>query len=502
MSAARHVLIAGGGLAGIAAAVALAQARTRVTLIETRKKLGGRATSFADVRSGETLDNCQHVVLGCCTNYLSLLDRLDARRHLRWTHTQHWIEPGGRTSMIAPGMLPAPLHFLGSVLGARFLSLGEKIALGRAMRTILKARRAEWRTRTFADFLTAARQPERLVRRFWAPVVVSACNLNVERVCAAAALQVFQEGFLASATAADVGLSAVPLVELYAGVEAIIAKAGGTLRLGCSVARLDATQIVTTTGETISADRVICALPPERAAEVASDALRAADGRFDMYSRLTHSPILGVHLRFDRGVLKTPHAVLVDGSVQWLFRKDDTGHALHAVISAADDWMALTEAEIAERVRREIAEYLPAARDARLLWARAVKEKRATFAVTPEAEALRPPPLPAAWRGPVPAVILAGDAVQTGWPATMEGAVRSGYAAAALALARSPREFLTPDARISGLYSLLARAARPRSESPLIVAPESSRPGAGTSIGAHEQVESKMMAGTATGAER
>lgn len=448
-NAATDVLIAGGGIAGLAAAVRLSQAGVRVTLLETRKKLGGRATSFTDPRTGETIDNCQHVALACCTNFIDFLSRLGVADRLRWDREQYWIEPGGAVSTVAPAWLPAPLHFTRSLIDASFLNRRELVALGLAAPAILRADRARWVSRTFGQFLRIARQPQSVIDKFWSAVVVSACNLTVDRVSAASALKVFQDGFFASTDAATIGIATVPLVELYDAAESVIAAAGGRIRLGTGVARLDAHTLTTTAGERLAADRVICALPPDRAADVIDPALMAADRRLPALARAQFSPILGVHLEFDRPVLRTPHAVLVNAPTQWLFRKDDAGRVLHAVISAADDWIPLDEAAIAQRVLADVRAYIPGAAGARLVRARSVKEKRATFAATPEFEAIRPGPV-----GPS-GVILAGDYTATDWPATMEGAARSGYAAAAAVLGRPAADLLSPDLPISPLARAL-----------------------------------------------
>ena len=448
MTSRRSVIVVGGGIAGIAAALRLAESGVAVTLLETRKKLGGRATSFVDVRTGQTLDNCQHVALGCCTNYLDLLGRLGVADKIRWDHEQYWVERGGRTSTIRPGPLPAPAHFGLSVLAAHFLSVGEKLKLALAMRAIMRADRSKWGARTFADFLTQHGQPRTLIDKFWAPVVVSACNLTCDRASAASALHVFQDGFCATRTSAAIGIATVPLLELYDRAEEVITRAGGIIRLGASVDRLDATS-ATTGGETLTAEQVICALPPERATEVIASELQTSEPRFAALDRITHSPILGVHLVFDRPVLPLPHAVLVEGATQWLFRKDAEGRAVHAVISAADEWMPLDEAEIGRRVLADLHAFFPASREAQPVSIRPVKERRATFAGTPEVEPLRPTAT-----GPS-GLILAGDYTAVGWPATMEGATRSGYIAAAAALGRTPQEFLLPDLRKASLARVM-----------------------------------------------
>lgn len=452
----RTAIVAGGGIAGIAAALRLNEAGVRVTLLETRKKLGGRATSFLDVRTGETIDNCQHVALGCCVNYLDLLRRLDVLDKVRWSRAQHWITRGGDVSTIRPRLLPAPLHFTFAMLRAKFLTLADLAALARIGPAIIGCERNRYRDITFGAFLRKHGQPQGLIDRFWSPVVVSACNLPCDRVSAASALHVFQDGFFATAHAADIGVSSVPLVQLYDRAEEALRSGGsgatgGEVRLGTGVHRLWPTGIETTTGERMEADAVVCALPFERAREVVDAELRAGDARFAAMQRLVHSPILGVHLIFDRPVLRLPHAVLVEAGTQWLFRKDKAGCILHAVISAADDWMPLDEAEIVRRVLADVRAFIPEAASANLVAGRPVKEKRATFAPTPEAEAHRPATTGSS------GVILAGDYTDCGWPATMEGATRSGYAAAAAVLGVPARDGLVPDdppewlARLLGL---------------------------------------------------
>lgn len=458
------VIVVGGGIAGIAAALRLAEHGLAVTLLETRKKLGGRATSFTDVRTGLTIDNCQHVALGCCTSYLDLLARLDAADRIRWDREQYWLEPGGRQSTIrSSDLFPAPLHFGPSTLAAKFLSTADLFALARIGPAIIRADRTKLVNQTFSAFLASHAQPRSLIDRFWTPVVVSACNLTCDRVSAASALHVFQDGFFANPRAADIGISTVPLVDLYDRAESALTRAGGQLRLGCSVARLDARTVTTTSGETLDADAVICALPFERVAQVIDPALASSDPRFASIQQIDHSPILGVHCTFDRPVLATPHAVLIEAGTQWLFRKDDEGRQLHAVISAADDWVELSETQIADRVLADIRSYCPAASGATMLSCRPVKEKRATFAATPRVEPIRPEAT-----GPS-GIILAGDYTRTGWPATMEGATRSGYAAAAIVLGQHPRSLMPAELPPSRLMHWLGYRPAP---SPFIERPD------------------------------
>jgi squalene-associated FAD-dependent desaturase len=436
-------IIAGGGIAGIAAALVLADHNRRVLLLESRQRLGGRATSVTDPRTGALIDNCQHVALGCCTNYLNFCARLGVDRLMQWHAEQYWIEPGGRTSTLRPGLFPAPAHFAESFLTAKFLDSDEKLAIASALSRFLFINRADHEHETFKAFLTRLDQPQRAVDRFWSPVIVSACNTDVHRVSAAAALHVFQEGFLATRRGPAIALATVPLVSLYEPAAALIARAGGEVRLGVSVEAVGESHVIAD-GQRLSAPNIICALPFERA-ERALRAGAPADPRLALLQRFEHSPILGVHLEFDTPITTLPHAVLVDRPTQWIFRKDDEGKVLHAVISAADAWMDLTEDDIVANVRADLAACFPTAfRDIgpspRILWARAIKERRATFAPTPSLASNRPTPRRADGTGP----ILAGDYTDTGWPATMEGAARSGYRAAAAALGSPLNTFLAP----------------------------------------------------------
>lgn len=440
--AARTVAIIGGGLAGIAAAVRLIEAGHRPIVIETRRKLGGRATSFVDPRTDELVDNCQHVLMGCCTNLIDLYDRLGVLDLIRWDRTIHWANPPASPDRMTPGWLPCPGHFTGSLLRMKLLSFAEKRAIGRAMWRLIRmghGGRLAWRERTFAAFLESCHQPPSTIERFWEPIVVSACNLSVARVSAAAAMQVFQEGFLGSTWASAMGVATVPLLELYDPAEALITARGGEIRIGLSARAIAfdgarATGVVTEDG-VVAASAVISTVPPDRLDRLVSDALRRADRRLAGLDRIGFSPILGVHLRFPTTFLDVPHLVLPGRATQWLFAKgvDDEGRQhVHAVISGADEWMELDEGAIVDRVLADIHACVPRSIGLRPISFRAVKEKRATFAAVPGIDALRPSAAPSFAGGSgVPNLFLGGDWCATGWPATMEGAVRSGYAAAA-----------------------------------------------------------------------
>ena len=435
----KPVVVIGGGIAGIAAALRLADAGHRPIVIETRRKLGGRATSFVDPRTGQMLDNCQHVAMGCCTNLLDLYRRLGVLDQIAWHPITYWANPPHAPDQLRASWLPAPGQFTGAFLRMRILSVRDKIGVGRAMWALLRmglAGRERWRGRTFMEFLRETGQTADALERFWEPVVVSACNLPSDRVDAPFAMQVFQEGFLSHRFASAMGLSAVPLLQLYDPAEALLATVGGALRLGVSAQGIAfdgrrVTGVVTDEG-LVEAPCVVSAVPPERLSRLCSDAMKAADRRLQRLEEIRFSPILGVHLAYASPVMTTPHLVLPGRGTQWLFNKglDAQGRQhVHAVISGAEAWMELGEPEIAARVHADVAWACPAAAGLQPTEVRSVKEKRATFAATPGFAALRPGPRADA-RGGIDNLFLAGDWCDTGWPATMEGAVRSGYAAA------------------------------------------------------------------------
>jgi zeta-carotene desaturase len=259
-------------------------------------------------------------------------------------------------------------------------------------------------------------------------------------------LKVFQEGFVASVSAGRIGVPRVALARLYDRFAPIVQELGGAVELGASVSRIEERAVTLADGRTLRAARVICALPYERAIEAIAPEVLERDGRLAPLRAFAaeHSPILGVHLAFERPVLDVPHAVLVSdadvaSSTQWLFAKPaaealgerQAGQVLHAVISAAEPWDGLDEAAVVQRVLGDIHRHIPTSRGVALLWGRMVREKRATFPCTPAFEAHRPGITSAASE-----LILAGDYCDIGWPATMEGAARAGHAAAGAILSR------------------------------------------------------------------
>jgi zeta-carotene desaturase len=439
---AKRVVVVGGGLAGMAAAVALESANIQVTLIEARKTLGGRAGSFEDPQTGEILDNCQHVLLGCCTNLIDFYRRIDVLDRIRWENTIHFMDQKGKSHSLwgTPG-LPAPLHLslAGAIFGA--ISFGERLALARAMLAMLRlgpAGREKLVDISFGQWLAGHGQPDSLIDKFYELVLVSALNERCRDASAAYAIQVFQEGMLAHASAYRMGTPNCPLGKLYEKLPC------RDVRLGVRMTaiRFDHSRAVgIELGEDfLPADAVILAVNYPALEKWIPPELSQRDSRFSGLDKLQSVPILGAHLWFDRPVISTPHVALMNGPLQWVFRKPESdGRAVHGVISAARDWVQRDKNECLELFTRQIRETLPMAREAKLERGVIVVEKRATFSPTPGVDRIRPSQSPPP--GGIEGLFLAGDYTQTGWPATMEGAVRSGYFAAEGVLG-SPKAFI------------------------------------------------------------
>lgn len=443
-----EVIVIGGGLAGLASTAALAGAGHAVRLLEARRFLGGRATSY-EIGTGEdaeTIDNCQHILLRCCVNLLDFYRRLGVENEIAFHREFNFIEPGGRRSVLRAGLLPAPAHFTEAFLRLRFLNLAEKMAVMRAIRAIGKQyARADLDRITMLDWLKEQRQPPRAIERFWRQVLVSAINEDLDRMAALHGFQVFRLGFLARRDSYEMGVPAVPLGRLYRA-EAWQAIGGASIQTSTPVERMiverrvergvegRAVRAVATAAGELCADYYICALPFERLPAVAPDLALDLAG-------FEHSPITGIHLWFDRAVTDLPHATLLDRTIQWMFNKGQ-GRAVQLVVSASRGLVDMPRAEVIALALHELAEFFPAVREAKLEKAHVVKEIRATFSARPGLESRRP-----ASRTGIRNLFLAGDWTQSGWPATMEGAVRSGYLAAEAVAeaAGTPGRFLLPD---------------------------------------------------------
>lgn len=426
MSQEFSVAVIGGGLAGLAAAVALGSVEKRVTVYEARPHLGGRATSYplnTGDEDGPTIDNCQHVLLRCCKNLIDFYGRLGVDNRVRFFREFYWIEPGGRTSVMRRGVLPAPLHFAMSFARLRFLSPADKLSVANGLLAVKYeyGKRADLNEISMLAWLREKKQTPRAISRFWQQVLVSAINEDLDRMAAAHGLQTFYLGFLARADAYEMGLPSVPLASLYAEESwanypsVKIEQRQVMRRMYTEGNRV--TEIRLQDGSTCTADAYVLAIPFERIPAVAPSL------NLDL-SQFSHSPITGIHLWFDRPITDLPHATLLDRTIQWMFNKEDGKH-IQLVVSASRSLTETPRSEVIELALKELTEFFPDAAHAKLIRAHVVKEVRATFSATPEFEMMRPPNQTAFSN-----LFLAGDWTRSGWPATMEGAVRSGYLAA------------------------------------------------------------------------
>ncbi|MDQ2924147.1 MAG: hydroxysqualene dehydroxylase HpnE [Acidobacteriota bacterium] len=472
MSTEKHsdVIVIGAGAAGLSAAVALSGAGARVSLLERKPYVGGRAYSYPHPALEEVIDS-QHVLLGCCTNLIDLSRLCGADRHISWCDEINFLEPaseGRKTthSVIRPGPLSSPTHYADAFLRAPMLTLRDKTRIAFGLMQFLRGYPIS-DAEPFSAWLASTHQTDRAIRHFWEPIVVATLNDSFDRCSTRYAAQVFYESFLKSAQGGRLGIPTQPLSDFYAAV-AKLAEQQGTklhLRIGVdSIARLtDGQWQATATDGTIhNADNLVLALPFEQAARLLetlpeNEAARAQT--LPLFEHFTHAPITTLHLWFDREITQIDHAALLDTRIQWMFnksriRRDEPssgiapGQYLELVISASFAELSQTREQILPSALAELARFFPSVREARLTKSGILKEARATFSVTPGLDAFRPAAATVS-----PGLFLAGDWTRTGWPSTMEGAVRSGRLAAEAVSqsAGTAAKFLSPDLPASGL---------------------------------------------------
>jgi len=479
------VAIVGGGLAGLAAACVLSDSGFRVTLFERRPFLGGRASSYEHPGTGEVVDNCQHVLFGSCTNLIAFYRTIGILDKIRWFDRMTFVEPGGRQSVLQPTFLPAPLHVTPSFLGFKFLSAWDKIVLGKAL-AVLMTSSSKDDGRSFQDWLVQHGQTAAAIERFWKPILVSALSEDLDQIAIPYAAQVVRESMKAR-EARRMGIPSVPLTNLYDAAQEYVTSRGGSVRFRNgvqSVAPSERDISFRVQGSEEEFDYGIAAVPFDCLAKLLPDLPEASDLKRKLAIFKT-SPITGVHLWFDRKISALPHAILLDRTIQWMFHKsvllDRSGSGtaekgmtsvepridpktqaratasvgtpsyVELVISSSKSLIDKSRQEIIDLALRELREFFPGARDANLVKATVIKEVNATFSPVPGIDRYRPTNAT-----PWPRLFLAGDWTATGWPATMEGAVRSGYLAAE-AVARqagNPKVFLVPDLHGTGFMRL------------------------------------------------
>src|SRR5580692_2093387 len=484
----QSVLVIGGGLAGLSSAVALADAGLQVRLIEKRPHLGGRATSYT-LPDGSEVDNCQHVTLGCCTNLADFYHRVGAGDKIRFYDKLFFVDAAGKRSTISAAPLPPPLHMLPSFLFFDALSLADKWGIANAMMAIATAggNPPNIEGVSMLAWLQRMKQTRSAIERFWRVVLVSALDEELAQTDARYGIEVFWKAFLGSRTGYRVGIPLVPLAELYDGCLDAIVRKGGEVRMRGNVReiRVNGNRFAGAAladGTEIAADGCICAVPQNELLELLPAEFGAAGAPLEGVRHIKTSPITGVHLWYDRQVMTEPFLTLLDHTTQWVFNKtflckpaetnvaatrptivhqsgeqaatvEGGGQYLQLVISASYDLIPRSRQDIIELCRRELGEVLPLTREAQLRKATVIKEVNATFSPEPGSDRWRP-----GQRIPLANLYLCGDWTRTGWPATMEGAVRSGYLAAEAVLADrgTPRTFLQPDLPFEGLSKLWA----------------------------------------------
>ena len=522
----QSAIVIGGGLAGLAAAVGLAGRGFAVTVLESRARLGGRASSFTDPTTGQMVDACQHVSMGCCTNLAHFLRTVGVDHLLAPQPKLYFVTPDGRRSVFKADPWPAPFHLGRALFGAHYLTPGDKLRVVYGLAAMLCEKPDT--DPPLLPWLKAHRQNARTIDRFWGIVLTSALNETVDRVGLKYARKVFRDGFVRHRDGFTVYVPTVALARLYgdelrewlaahgvkvnenagvkrltmeeshpptpspkkgggAGEEAIASSFGSPSLLrggvgegsgleeshpptpfpkreGGAGEEAIATSVLSPSplgggvgegssisaielrdGSFLRADWYVLAVPFDRVTDLLPDELVAREPYFSGVKNLTPSPITSVHLWFDRPTMTLPHAVLVDCLGQWVFDRGEVAPGefyLQVVVSAARDLKALGRDEIQRRIVDELGRLFPAVARAKLLRAKVVTEYSATFSAVSGVDRWRVPQA-----SPVPNLAVAGDWTATGWPATMEGAVRSGYLAAEAILARAgqPAKLLQPD---------------------------------------------------------
>jgi squalene-associated FAD-dependent desaturase len=472
----KNVIVIGGGLAGLAAGVALAESGWRVRLFEQRPYLGGRAASY-ELPNGEHVDNCQHVTFGCCTNLADFYRRVGAASKIKFFDRLVLQDPQGRRGDMHGGILPAPLHLTGSFLAFSPLSLKDKIGIARAFVSILfsggRPPEVNESGLSMLDWLKRKKQTPAAIERFWKAVLVSALSEDLDKIDVRYGIDVFWKSVLSNKTGYLMGVPTVALGDLYDGCRAAIERKGGEVTFrspvrGIRVENGALAAVAFDGGREERADAYVLALPHATIVDLLPAAAKALDPSLAKIEKISDASITGVHFWFDREVMKETFLTLLETTTQWIFNKTALSAAsngasseggenagprqyLQLVISASHELLEKPRQEIIDLCLAEVRHALPAAREAKLVKATVIKEAMAVFSPLPGVDRYRP-----RQETKISGLFLAGDWTATGWPATMEGAVRSGYLAAEAVLrsAGTPAQFLQPDLAPTGLSRL------------------------------------------------
>ena len=449
------VCVIGGGLSGLAAATALCSRGFRVELFEARRQLGGRAGSFYEENSDQLVDHCQHVGMGCCTNLADFCRRTGIDQHLRRDRVIRFIaRDGRRCDLRGTRWLPAPLHLLPALWGLKFLRWKDRLHVATTLLRLAREPAADASTDaknevSIGDWLNQQGVSAESVDRFWSVVLVSALGETVERASLSAARKVFVDGFMSANDSYEVLVPSVPLGQLY-GNQLIrwLVERGVTVHQNTAVrqlvgshARIDA--VTFSNGRSLAFDDYILAVPWRKAVPLLAPQVAETLQLDSGIERIQSSPITAIHLWLDRPIMDAPHAVLIDCLAQWVFSRPSNlrqdgeaaaGHYYQVVISASRQLAGRPRDEVLREIMEDLSAVWPTAAAAEIVDWRMVTQRDALFSAAPGLDRWRPEQ-----QTDIPNLMLAGDWTRTGWPSTMEGAVRSGYLAAEAVLRRCGR---------------------------------------------------------------
>ncbi|MGD0518418.1 MAG: hydroxysqualene dehydroxylase HpnE [Thermoguttaceae bacterium] len=477
-NASKSIAIIGGGLAGMAAAAIACEAGLQVDLFEQSDHLGGRACSMEEPWNGQTIDQCQHVAMGCCTNFLDFCRRASVEDCFQRHKTLHFIGPDGRQSDItAAAWLPAPYHLLPGLFGLKYLTKQECWSIARTLRKLNRLKiSVENSLDTIGLWLQQQGQSGELIEKFWSTVIVSALSETVDNASLFAAKKVFADGFMSSRNAYELIMPRIPLGKIFdLQVPAWLERQGVRIHRGTPVKGItcksnNCNTIILANGEKQEYQAFIVAIPWYDLGTLDFNSPAWFGYYQEIFNNIKPSGITAVHLWFDRPITYLPHAALVGRLSQWIFDKtvlteehahgkrghgiqsdhgphpnplraptdhakrgtrwsgEGTGvspHYYQVVISAAHRMAERNKTELLQMVLKDIEAIFPDARQAILLNWRIVTMPRAVFSMLPGVDRYRIPP-----KDSTHGFFFAGDWTATGWPGTMEGAVRSGYLAA------------------------------------------------------------------------
>jgi zeta-carotene desaturase len=468
---ARELVVIGAGVAGLSAAEALARSGGKVTLLERRPIVGGRAYSYPHPALNEVVDS-QHVLVGCCSNLIELTNAAGLADSIRWYDSQNWLEPATaarspRNTVIEIGALPAPMQFAGSFLRAPMLEIADKIAIARGLIEFRGGAEGS-DSESVARWYVRTRQTKRAVQHLWEPLVLATLNDSSDRCSMKYAAKVFYELFLKNRTGGRLGIPTVPLSEFYGAVADRICTLGGRVELRAGVEQMaqqpDGRWLLRTADRDFVADDVVFALPFEQTQKLVesmelssrTEWEPARSGLLHKMARFAHSPYISVLLWFDREITGLDHAWLLDSPIHWFFHKSrirgyprEQGSYVEVVISGSRADLPKSREELLALALSELARFFPESAQAKVVKSGVLKEARATFTLPPGEDDARPPQ-----KTGIPGLYLAGDWTATGWPSTMESACRSGRLAAGAVMGDAQR-FMAVEPAATGFARFL-----------------------------------------------